>query len=176
MGTVVLVALGTGGWLAFGQHGYPFRDARACEGSDVPLQQMIDVTGLPLPKGARDVHYVTDRGATGSDPELAIAFRSTRTAMKAYLRAHRIVASGLDRLDDGRFGVGDVGPDPKSVGLCGHVPQIVAPGVAVVARLDEVVDSGTEIVEVDLQTEPLDHDLIRATTEVVLRVYEGPRT
>jgi hypothetical protein len=55
----VLLALGMGGRLGFLDEGYPFADARACEGSDVPLQQELDAVRLPLPAGAENVHYVT---------------------------------------------------------------------------------------------------------------------
>lgn len=55
--------------------GHPFGDARACEASDLPLRAVLDVVGLPLTAGAKDVHYVTHSPAAAGQVSPAVAFR-----------------------------------------------------------------------------------------------------
>ncbi|MFF9347440.1 hypothetical protein [Streptomyces sp. NPDC014734] len=61
---VAVLAVGTGGfvWLFRDQLFHPFGDARACEGSDTKLPQVISAGGAPIPDGASDVHYYTRNG------------------------------------------------------------------------------------------------------------------
>ena len=63
------------------RRGHPFDDARACEGSDIPLQVALDVVRLPLPAGAKDVHYVTHSSGGAGEVSLAVVFRVSGAAM-----------------------------------------------------------------------------------------------
>ncbi|MFJ2234340.1 hypothetical protein [Streptomyces sp. NPDC087859] len=168
-GGFAAAVLAVGGWLVAADKGYPFADARACEGSDVPLEQELDVVGLPMPAGARDVHYVTHPAAKDGDVELAVAFRSTAKVMRAYLEQHRIVTSGFTHLADGRFLTGDVGTPPASLGLCGGVPQIYAPAVLVEQQRTDF-GGEPETVDIALQTDPGRIGTLRPTTDVLLTV------
>ncbi|MFB7371307.1 hypothetical protein ACFC0D_15830 [Streptomyces sp. NPDC056222] len=57
---VIALAVLAGGivWL-FKDEPHPFGDARACEGSDLRLPDVIRAGGAPIPAGASDVHYFT---------------------------------------------------------------------------------------------------------------------
>ena len=172
----VLAALGVGLWLGFMDEGHSFGDARACEGSDVPLQQELDVVRLALPAGAESVHYVTHSTAAAGGVRLAVAFRSTSQAMQAYLRENKIVTEGQRNLNDGRFELGDVGGAPSSLGLCGNVAQIQAPAV-LIDKQREALDGQEEIVDIALQLNPADMaGSIRPTTSVLLTVTESSRS
>ncbi|MFI9601835.1 hypothetical protein ACIHCX_18565 [Streptomyces sp. NPDC052043] len=165
-----LLMLGVGGWLGFSDKGYPFGDARACEGSDVPLQQELDVVRLPLPAGAENVHYVTHSRAAAGEVRLAVAFRSTSQEMEAYLRENKIVTEGLHDLTDGRFELGATAADPAYLGLCGNVAQIDAP-----AALIDQQHEGLLQVKVDIAVQLSDSSSIRPTTNVLLTVAESSR-
>ncbi|WP_052745199.1 hypothetical protein [Streptomyces sp. WM6386] len=174
-GGFAAVALTVGGWLVAADKGYPFADARACEGSDVPLEVELDVVGLPMPTGARDIHYVTHPTVGSGDVELAVAFRSTAKAMRAYLEQNKIVTSGFTHLADGRFLTGDVGTPPAYLGLCGGVPPIHAPAVLVEQQRADF-GGDPETVDIALQTNPGDISTLRPTTEVLLTVTRTPGT
>ncbi|MBP0460791.1 hypothetical protein [Streptomyces montanisoli] len=169
-----LLALGVGGWLGSLNRGYPFGDARACAGSDVPLQQELDVVRLPLPDGAENVHYVTHSTAAPGDVRLAVTFRSTSHAMQAYLRKYKIVTEGLHTLDDGRFALGDVGADPSHLGLCGKAAPIQAPAV-LIDKQREGLGRQEDTVDITVQLSPDIYGNIRPTTSVLLTVSESPR-
>lgn len=172
-GGVVVVVLAVGGWLVGVDKGYPFADARACEGSDVPLEQKLDVVNLRMPADARDVHYVTHLTVATGDVELAVDFRSTAKAMRAYLEQNKMVTTGFTRLADGRFVTGDVGTPPASLGLCGDVPQIYAPGILVEQRRTDF-EGEPETVDIAVQTKPGDINVLRPTTDVLLTVTRTP--
>ncbi|MFG2784779.1 hypothetical protein ACGFY7_44025 [Streptomyces prunicolor] len=55
------------------EEGHRFGDARACEGSDSPLRVALDVLRLPLPAGAKDVHYVTHSSKPVTTVSLTVA-------------------------------------------------------------------------------------------------------
>ncbi|MGI5455907.1 hypothetical protein ACQEWB_22540 [Streptomyces sp. CA-249302] len=172
-GTAVVGVLLVGGWwIAYGDQGHPFGDGRACAGSDVPLQQALDGVRLGLPEGAEDVHYVTHATAPEGDVRVAVAFRSTRRAMQTYLSENRIVTKGLDTLDDGRFENGDVGAEPKTLGMCGGVKVILGPAVGIEKKVD--VGGAAEYVDIAMQ---LSDDLsgsIRTPTDVLITVRNAP--
>lgn len=174
-GGFVVVVLAVGGWLVGADKGYPFADARACEGSDVPLEQELDVVDLPMPAGARDVHYVTHLTAATGDVELAVDFRSTAKAMRAYLEQNEMVTSGFTHLADGRFVTGDVGAPPASLRLCGEVPEIYAPGI-LVERQRRDFRGEPETVDIAVRTKPGDIDILRPTTDVLLTATRTPGT
>ncbi|WP_405645556.1 hypothetical protein [Streptomyces sp. NBC_00019] len=174
-GGFATAVLAVSGWLVAADKGYPFADARACEGSDVPLEVELDAVGLRMPAGARDVHYVTHPAAGTEDVELAVAFRSTAKTMRAYLEQNKIVTTGFTHLADGRFLTGDVGTPPADLGLCGDVPQIYAPAV-LVEQQRTGFGGDPETVDIALQTKPGDISTLRPTTEVLLTVTQTPGT
>ncbi|MFD9290982.1 hypothetical protein ACFWBV_22350 [Streptomyces sp. NPDC060030] len=59
---VLLLAVPVGGmtWLFQDELFHPFGDARACEGSEVPLS---DVVGAAIPEDATDIPYFTRNGS-----------------------------------------------------------------------------------------------------------------
>ena len=130
-----LLAVGAWLWEAFAEEGHPFGDARACEGSDIPLQVALDVLRLPLPAGAKDVHYVTHASKPVRTVTLTVAFRVPGKSLDRYLRKNKIVPAGVDWLVNGPYATGDVGSDPASLGLCGGEKQILAPSVYIDKRL-----------------------------------------
>lgn len=62
---VAVFAVGTGDLVRLFQDEllHPFGDARACEGSDTKLPQVISAGGVPIPADASDIHYVTKNGS-----------------------------------------------------------------------------------------------------------------
>ncbi|MEU6143007.1 hypothetical protein ABZ848_21885 [Streptomyces sp. NPDC047081] len=169
---VVGVLLVGGWWIAYGDQGHPFGDERACAGSDVPLEQALDGVRLGLPAGAEDVHYVTHATAPEGGVRVAVAFRSTRRAMRTYLSENRIVTKELDSLDDGRFENGDVGADPKTLGLCGGVPVILGPAAGIEKKVD--LGGAEQYVDIALQLSDGFPGSIRTPTDVLITVRNAP--
>ncbi|MFF2045319.1 hypothetical protein ACFVVX_33380 [Kitasatospora sp. NPDC058170] len=150
----VIVALGIAAvlrWL-LGGNGHPFGDARACAGTELPLERALDSKGITLPPGATDVHYIARAGAPDGQLRLAVTFRSTRQAMNDYLTG--LEPGVLDHIDEGPFTAGDVTDVP---GLCGstHPSGVLVPQRSATGQAFGVA------VEVDRHA-------IRGTTEVVL--------
>ncbi|MGH1556335.1 hypothetical protein ACRAWF_45060 [Streptomyces sp. L7] len=112
----VLLAAGAGLWTAFAGEGHPFGDARASEGSDLPLRAVLDVVRPPLPAGAKDVHYVTHSPAASGQVSPAVAFRVSGAAMDRYLRANGIVPAEVDRLTNGPYATGGLRRRPGESG------------------------------------------------------------
>lgn len=117
----LLTALVVGAWLfdLFGTS-HPFDDARACAGSDVPLQAALDQAGIRLPPDATGVHYITHASPQPGQYALAVVFHSSNQKMDTLLTQFGLVHGGLEDLTDGRFTTGDP-EDP--VGLCSPLPQ-----------------------------------------------------
>ncbi|MGW0838357.1 hypothetical protein [Streptomyces prunicolor] len=163
-----LLAAGAWLWEAFAEEGHPFGDARACEGSDVPLQVALDVVRLPLPAGAQDVHYVTHASRPAGEVLLAVSFRVSGPALDRYLRKKEIVPAGVDWLTNGPYENGDVGADPSSLGLCGGVRPISAPAV-LVEKTVNAMDGSPQTVDFAIGL-PEGYGTVPATTEVLLTV------
>lgn len=164
----LLLAAGAGLWEAFAGEGHPFDDARACEGSEFPLQVALDAVGLPLPAGAKDVHYVTHSSGPAGEVSLVVAFRVSGAAMGRYLRENKIVPTGVDWLTNGPYETGDVGVDPSSLGLCGGVRQIFAPAVLVEKKANSM-DGSPQTIDFAVAL-PQGYDTVPATTDVLLTV------
>ncbi len=92
---------------------YPFGDPRACAGSDTELSSVIAPGGVPIPRGATDVHYLT-KGTS-----VTVSFRTTEGDMRGYLDRADLVPAGADPFDDTRFGVPYAGGYALPAGLCG---------------------------------------------------------
>ncbi|MBO1330344.1 hypothetical protein [Streptomyces sp. VRA16 Mangrove soil] len=168
---VLLAAVGTGAWAVFGRAGHPFDDARACEGSTVPLQPALGQARLSLPVDATDVHYYSYAGRAADGTVLAVSFHSTRQAMNTYLRRTGLVTEGLDSLDDGRFTLGDTGKDPATLHLCGDAPYIQAPAVLIEKERPRS-DGAREVVDVAAQLTEAGLGGLRQETWVQLTVRE----
>ncbi|MFC8867966.1 hypothetical protein ACFUAC_09970 [Streptomyces sp. NPDC057148] len=111
---VAVLAVGTGSlfWFFQDQLLHPFGDARACEGSDTKLPQVISAGGVPIPAGASDVHYFTRNGSA------EVAFVSGQ--IPDYLHRAGILPDG-DPLFDEKYGTKAVADDKIELpdGLCG---------------------------------------------------------
>ncbi|MFE4449858.1 hypothetical protein [Streptomyces sp. NPDC056796] len=111
---VLAVAAGGVVWLFQDELFHPFGDARACEGSEVPLSDVIGGAGsVPLPADASDVHYFTEHGRA------QISFVSSR--MPEFLHRSGIVPDGASPFDeryDSHYALGD-GETELPKGLCG---------------------------------------------------------
>ncbi|WP_416958673.1 hypothetical protein [Streptomyces sp. Agncl-13] len=163
-----LLAAGAGLWVAFAGEGHPFGDARACEGSDVPLRVALDVVQLRLPAGATDVHYVTHSSGPAGEVSLAVAFRVSGRTLDRYLRENKIVPAGVDWLGNGPYSTGDSGADPASLGLCGGEKPITAPSVDIDKRLS-ALDGSPRSVDLAVGL-PEGYGRIPTTTDVLLTV------
>ncbi|POX52705.1 hypothetical protein C3489_17140 [Streptomyces sp. Ru71] len=166
-GASALLVLAAGWWYAEGDAAHPFGDRRACAHSDVPLDQALGATGLSLPAGAEDVHYVSHAAAASGEVRLAVSLRSSRHALRAYLRDSHLVPD-VDDLDD--YNHGDAGNDPATLGLCGGARAILAPAAQVDQRR-AAADGSAQTVSVAFQLSPA--GTIRATADVQITVRAG---
>ncbi|WP_225824401.1 hypothetical protein [Streptomyces naphthomycinicus] len=111
---VVVLAVLAGGtvWLFRDELFHPFGDARACEGSDTRLPDVIRAGGASIPAGASDVHYFTRNGSA------AVTFVSNR--MPDYLHRAGVLPEG-EPLFDEKYGGKGVADDEIDLpdGLCG---------------------------------------------------------
>jgi hypothetical protein len=160
VGLVVTAALR---WL-FSGNGHPFGDVRACAGTDLPLEQVLDAKGITLPPGATDVHYIAHSTPRAGKVALAVGFRSTRQAMEAYLVNNGLQPGLAEHLDEGPFTAGDVTDAP---GLCENTAH--PPAVQVPQRSTTTAETFGIAVEVSGHT-------VRDTTAVVLTApMSGPQ-
>ncbi|MER6978217.1 hypothetical protein [Streptomyces carpinensis] len=116
---VAVLAGGTGGflWLFQDELFHPFGDARACEGSDARLPDVISAGGVPIPADASDIHYVTENGSA------RVSFLSSQ--MPDYLHRAGLVPEGKPLLEyDEKYALGD-GESELPEGLCG--PAVTGP-------------------------------------------------
>ena len=80
-----------------------------------------------FPPDATDVHYTAHADPQGGQVALAVAFRSTRQAMDAYLETNGLQPDALDHLDEGPFIIGDV-TDVPAVPVPG--PRLAVPALS----------------------------------------------
>ncbi|GLW71399.1 hypothetical protein Kpho02_36980 [Kitasatospora phosalacinea] len=136
--------------------GPPLGDERACAGTGVPLRQALAVTGLDLPAGAQDVHYLAQEDPATGRVSLSLVLRTTRSAMTDYLASHGIAVDRPGSLDDPRYSRVDTGMDPD---LCGGVLR--TPAVLLPLPAGDGTTANA-VVELD------DSDAIRADTTVIM--------
>ncbi|MFK0261560.1 hypothetical protein ACIQU1_09535 [Streptomyces angustmyceticus] len=113
-GVVVVLAVLAGGlgWLFKDELFHPFGDARACEGSDVRLPEVIRAGGASMPAGASDIHYFTRNGSA------EVTFVSNQ--IPDYLHRAGVLPEG-EALFDEKYGTKGVADDEIDlpVNLCG---------------------------------------------------------
>ncbi|MEV6163927.1 hypothetical protein AB0L71_18680 [Streptomyces sp. NPDC052052] len=113
-GAVIVLAVLAGGgvWLFQADLFHPFGDARACEGSDVQLPDVIHAGGASIPSGASDIHYFTQNGRA------EVTFLSSQ--IPDYLDRAGILPEG-EPLFDTKYGVKGDAEDEFALpdGLCG---------------------------------------------------------
>ena len=156
---VALVITAAVRWL-LGGNGHPFGDARACAGTELPLDRALDAKGITLPPDATDVHYVAT--SQNGRVALAVAFHSTRQTMAAYLEKNGLDPNLVDHLGRGSFAMEGDGV-LTAPGLCGTT---LPGGVLIPQR-----STTDQAFDVALQVE---NDTIRSTTEVILTAWPRP--
>ncbi|MEU2433277.1 hypothetical protein ABZ611_27940 [Streptomyces sp. NPDC007861] len=113
---VAVLALMAGGlvWLFRNELFHPFGDARACEGSDTRLPDVIHAGGAPIPAGASDIHYFTRNGSA------EVTFVSNR--IPDYLHRAGILPEGKPLFDE-EYGTKGEAADEIELpeGLCGSL-------------------------------------------------------
>ncbi|MEU2528693.1 hypothetical protein AB0I86_12290 [Streptomyces sp. NPDC049950] len=62
---LLILAVPVGGtvWLFQDELFHPFGDSRACEGSEVPLSDVVGAADAAIPEDATDIHHVTRNGS-----------------------------------------------------------------------------------------------------------------
>ncbi|MFE4689056.1 hypothetical protein ACFRH6_03240 [Streptomyces sp. NPDC056749] len=112
---VLLLAVPVGGtvWLFQDELFHPFGDARACEGSEVPLSDVVGAADAAIPEDATDIHYFTRNGSA------QVTFVSRR--MPDFLHRTGMVPDGTSVFasrDSGKYALGD-GETELPAGMCG---------------------------------------------------------
>ncbi|MEU9703931.1 hypothetical protein [Streptomyces sp. NPDC047981] len=114
IGALVLAVLAGGGvWVFQDELFRPFGDARACEGTEAALPEVIAPGGTPLPDDASEVHYAVRKGRA------QVSFLSDR--IPEYLVRAGMLTPGeplIDERKDPKYALGD-GEAELPTGLCG---------------------------------------------------------
>ncbi|MFC8227089.1 hypothetical protein [Streptomyces sp. NPDC057287] len=113
--TVLVLAIPVGGivWLFQDELFHPFGDARACDGSDAQLSDVIGAGMAPIPADASDIHYFT------RDGRAQVSFVSGR--IPEFLDRAGFATDQkplFDKQDGGAYALAD-GESELPEGLCG---------------------------------------------------------